>query len=400
MSIGQVAGLALDREVAFPAISMTREAVERMKGERYAGYTTFPVSGRLILDVERLDIIRLHGLQYGGRQNQQMKNGVLLARVSGLELLDPNGVLIHTFDVGGLTSAAKVVETEQAAETEAKAAEDAVREKMAQELSARREAFRNTDVIGIRPGMSVAEAEAIIREHIEVGWVGELAADTPISNTRSPDRPYSYFKTYISADGSEHVALFWHPEISDKVQGVTRTVMLPENISDEAVFAQLKEKYGNDMLVPSAKIPAWIWTVDYGESSKPQTSSSPTAEQRFRYGQCNSTASAKISVGYLNIIEGKPLTFEVKRSLPDGIKTTEIGIWGGSSGYAPGKPTTWDSGGWQECGPTVSAEIRTHYDDKVLAVGMYDLSTYAPVYDALMKKKKEDADSAGSNLSL
>jgi hypothetical protein len=248
--------------------------------------------------------------------------------------------------------------------------------------------------------MSVAEAEAIIREHIEVGWVGELAADTPISNTRSPDRPYSYFKTYISADGSEHVALFWHPEISDKVQGVTRTVMLPENISDEAVFAQLKEKYGNDMLVPSAKIPAWIWTVDYGESSKPQTSSSPTAEQRFRYGQCNSTASAKISVGYLNIIEGKPLTFEVKRSLPDGIKTTEIGIWGGSSGYAPGKPTTWDSGGWQECGPTVSAEIRTHYDDKVLAVGMYDLSTYSPVYDALMKKKKEDADSAGSNLSL
>jgi hypothetical protein len=31
---------------------------------------------------------------------------------------------------------------------------------------------------------------------------------------------------------------------------------------------------------------------------------------------------------------------------------------------------------------------------------MYDLSTYSPVYDALMKKKKEDADSAGSNLSL
>ncbi|MCF8126951.1 MAG: peptidoglycan-binding protein [Deltaproteobacteria bacterium] len=396
--ISRVAGLALDREVAFSAFQMPREKVERIKGERYSRSPSFPVTGRLVLDVERMDMVRVYGPKSSARQKQQMNNSVLLARVTGLELLDQDGGLIHRYDVSGLTSADKVAADEKAASDKVRAVEEAAREKNEQELSAGKEALSKADVIGIRPGMTVEEAEKIIRSHMEVGWVGELAEDSTIAQLKSPDRPYHHFRTYISKNGREHIAIFWHPEISERLQAVTRTLMLPDNISDETVFAQLKEKYGSDVLIPSNKVPAWIWTVDYGAAPSLRKVSGVTNEMRFRRGTCYSTISPNLSMQYLNILDGEPLTRQVKKRLPNAVKTTQIRVLGGGSGQL--KQKQWDPDAWQECGPTVSAEIKTYNKDKVLAVGMYDLSTYAPVYDALMKKKKKDGQGKGKRLSL
>jgi hypothetical protein len=244
MSIGQVAGLALDREVAFPAISMTREAVERMKGERYAGYTTFPVSGRMILDVERLDIVRLHGLRYGGRQNQQMKNGVLLARVGGLELLDHTGKLIHRYELENLASEAKAA-AEKVAEAEAQAVEDS-----------------RIEIHGVRLGMSASEAESILRSNQKIETVYSFSKGSPLVVYSDPSKihfePYSSGLIFFANEEKNAIVLFFNNDNS--VIGVTRK-MLADGLAKEALASSLRKKYGRST---TSDRHGWVW----GEEEK------------------------------------------------------------------------------------------------------------------------------------
>lgn len=384
---GAVGGLALDREVTFSPVPVEKETVQRAQGERYRNAAVFPVIARLIVDVERMDMVRLRGQL--GSQQQELRNGALLGQVVGLEVLDQSGALIHSIDVATLKSAVDVASAEQVAQSKAQATENRAREQQQQELSSRRDALRNADVIGIRPGMPVAEAEKIIREHMVVGWVGELADDAP--GVRSPNRPYNYFRTFISNDGSEHVALYWHPEISNKLQGVTRTLVLPDKMSDEAVLTSLKNKYGTDLLVPSQKTPAWVWTVDFGASKRLRQLSNPTKEDRFRMGPCQASIQGKIRIRWLDILEGEPITSSIQRRFPSSAGTTaSIRVNGGKSGTY--KQPQWEVTQWKECGPTVSANVNSSNLGKVLEVGLFDLSTYGPVYDALMKKKNKEAE--------
>lgn len=382
LKIGNVSALALDREVAFPRVKVPRKIVERAIGKRYSA-SNFPVTGRVVLDIQGVDIVRLKS-----KSDEEVYNGVILARVSGVELVDDNGRLIHSFDVASLTSADEVAKAKQAAQAKALATDKKARTQKNEVRTARREALHKADVIGIRIGMDVREAERIIREHMNVGWIGELSADAPASRTRSANRPYSYFKTYISADGSEHVALFWHPEISERLMAVTRTLMLPKETQEDAVLAQLKDKYGTDVLVSSNKRESWVWTANYGEAPALKHTANPTDESRFRIfrmGQCYATVQGAFRISSLDIIEGEPVTFDVLRRLPSGVNTKNIEVGGGRGGNY--REPQWDPDVWKKCGPTISAAINSSKSGKILSVGIFDLATYASVYEEAIKGK-------------
>ena len=379
MNFGNVSALALDREVAFPRVKVSRKTVERAIGNSYsAGY--FPVTGRVILDIQGVDIVRLKA-----KPDEEVYNGVIRARVSGLELVDDNGRLIHSFDVASLTSAAEVTNAKQVAKVKALAAKKEARAQKEHMQTARREALHMADVIGIRIGMDVREAERIIREHMDVGWIGKLSSNKPAVSVRSPNRPYSHFKTYISADGSEYVALFWHPEVSSRLMAVTRTLMLPKDIKQDEVLVQLKDKYGADVLVSPPNRASWVWTSDYGKAPAVKHIANPTDAYRFRMGQCYATSRSSFGISSLDIIEGKPVTRDVLRRLPSGMGATIIDVYGGKGGtYSDPK---WDPHAWTACGPAVSAAINPRNSGKTLSVGIFDLAAYASVYNKVIKGK-------------
>ena len=411
--ISRLGGLALDREVEFSAFPVIGDSVEQFKGERYRRSATFPVTGRLILDVERMDVVHVMGSISGRSKKERMSNSAMLARVAGLELYSQDGRLIHRYDISKLTSLSDVAESKKAAQAEASAAENAAlaaeakarsareaeRKKQMEELTVRRESLRNSDVIGIRPGMTVREAENVIKAHMRIGWIGELNPDDFSVKYRAPDRPYNNFRVYVSADGDEHIALFWHPEFSDRLQAVTRTIVLPEKVSKEVALAQLKEKYGTKELLSSQTDSSWIWTVDYGNSQAGKDISDRQDANGFQSNDvCGSRIDTAFRIGSFKIIEGEPLTYEVKKRLPAAARTAEIDIRAGSSGRR--NNAAWDTKTWEKCGPVISAEIKEFNDRNVLGVGMYDLSTYKPLFDRLMNKKKNDAEKAAGDLTL
>ena len=384
LKIGNAKILGLDREVAFTPVTVSQEVVERAIGNRHSA-GNFPLTGRVVLDVEGVDVVRL---KLKRQADAEVYNGVILAHVSGLELVDENGHLIYAYNVGALTKASEVAKAKEAAEAKAQADADAALAQKEQAHSARRETLRNADAIGIRIGMAVQEAVGLIRKHMDVGWVGELSEKAP--GVRSPSRPYNYFQTYVSADGREHLALYWHPAISDRLMAVTRTILLPENTREDAVLSQLKDKYGDDFIVFPPDNASWVWTADYGEAPSLKRASDPTDEMRFRQGQCHATIRSAFPITSFDMIEGEPVTFSVMRRLPDALSTTVVDVYSGKGGtYSDPK---WDPDVWKPCGPTVSAAIKSNNLGKTLSVAIFDLAAYGPVYDKALKEKMKPAD--------
>ncbi|MEX0903699.1 MAG: hypothetical protein WDZ76_13365 [Pseudohongiellaceae bacterium] len=101
--LGSIDTLALDRELAFPAVPVDRATAERAQGN-VRGATGFPVTGRVLLDIERSDVVRLD-VPYRGQERRIMHNGTLLASIAGMELIDSNGELITTIERGALAAA-------------------------------------------------------------------------------------------------------------------------------------------------------------------------------------------------------------------------------------------------------------------------------------------------------
>lgn len=96
-NIGSIGALALDREVAFPAIEVSRDVVERARAGTRSPSPDFPVIARVLLDVERVDVVKLLA-NYGGRDGQPLNRGALIARVAGLQVLSATGELIASLD--------------------------------------------------------------------------------------------------------------------------------------------------------------------------------------------------------------------------------------------------------------------------------------------------------------
>lgn len=123
------------------------------------------------------------------------------------------------------------------------------------------------DVLGIRLGMSFADAEKLIREHMEIGNV--LVADRTLQTSAATGQiePYTSGRIFSSAEGNELIAIFDEPPAApETVLGIWRILRLPQGSVDSAgLKAILAERYGVPGTVQEVSLPfmntgvAYLW---------------------------------------------------------------------------------------------------------------------------------------------
>ena len=108
------------------------------------------------------------------------------------------------------------------------------------------------DIVGLRLGMGMAEAEDAIRHHMTVGAVldGTSVANGTGTHDLGPVR------IFVNADKTEQIVLL--DRSSGKVLGIRRTVAVAEALSDEQLLASLRSKYGPPLLGPASQ-GNWAW---------------------------------------------------------------------------------------------------------------------------------------------
>jgi hypothetical protein len=102
------------------------------------------------------------------------------------------------------------------------------------------------DILGIRLGMSFAEADALIRAHMEVGKVLTADRTRQISLVSGAIEPYTSGRIYASATGDELIAILDEPPAAaETVVGAWRIVRLPKGEATPAgLQSALTERYG------------------------------------------------------------------------------------------------------------------------------------------------------------
>ncbi|MBZ9936556.1 hypothetical protein LB518_09635 [Mesorhizobium sp. BR1-1-16] len=120
------------------------------------------------------------------------------------------------------------------------------------------------DVLGIRLGMSIDEADAIVRKAIDVGWVLENADD------RTNFDALDHVRVYVSSDKSENIALqLPHDDQPQHVIGVERFVAVAPTVPEKGIEKLLIGKYGAPSMHDEASH-TWIWAdkkIDQGVCS-------------------------------------------------------------------------------------------------------------------------------------
>jgi hypothetical protein len=96
------------------------------------------------------------------------------------------------------------------------------------------------DVIGIRLGMSMSQAENIVRSHMQVGWIIGPKGSLPYASEQVRGVP----KIFIARNGSEAVILASNPAVSDRVLGVRRVLFMDHPVDSATLQGKLYDKYG------------------------------------------------------------------------------------------------------------------------------------------------------------
>lgn len=101
------------------------------------------------------------------------------------------------------------------------------------------------DIVGLRLGITMDEAEKIVRAHMQVGRVFELSRVPPLLPTDAVPA-YASGKLFIREDGRETIGLINEPPAaSDRVVAVTRGLTAPAGQMPAAlVLSSLRNKYG------------------------------------------------------------------------------------------------------------------------------------------------------------
>lgn len=109
---------------------------------------------------------------------------------------------------------------------------------------------KELDVIGIKLGMTLEEAESIIRKHMDVGRVleGKRLYDGSLKSSRII--PATSGKLFVSKDEREIIAILDEPPaVSGKVLAAWRRVYIPAGtLLPAEALAGLKEKYGDPVI--------------------------------------------------------------------------------------------------------------------------------------------------------
>jgi hypothetical protein len=102
------------------------------------------------------------------------------------------------------------------------------------------------DMVGLRLGMSFAEAEEIVRNEMKVGTVLQGKRAFASAAPGQIATPMSSGKLFISDDGLELIALMDEPpSAANRVVAMWRRVYVPENTAlPEEIFAKVIQKYG------------------------------------------------------------------------------------------------------------------------------------------------------------
>ncbi len=261
------------------------------------------------------------------------------------------------------------------------------KEKDAARTAARAELLK-ADIVGIRLGMTLAEAEQLIRGRMKLRGV---ASSKPPSNSvvggalwiKNPRIPYSEFRTFVSADGEEEIVLFFHLKVSDRVLGVARRVQLQAGVTDEMVIKQLQEKYGRAPLVigkpsPTNGFSTWLaWVVDFGRPIDRDCGADLVCA--WSRDVCRTDLSS-VANWYLSIVEPEADAGKVM----SGAKYPKMEtLWLETVGAVSSDSwdnRTWDAAKWRGCGPSVLAGVAPNHKPPVLDVAIFDLATYAEIY--------------------
>ena len=108
------------------------------------------------------------------------------------------------------------------------------------------EKTKGLDLVGVRLGMDMAEAETVIRAHMDVGrvLVGKRLHDGSFDEGLLA--PATSGKMFISKDGNEVIAIYDEPPSEEKVLIVWRQVyMEPGSVQIRDIDAVLRQKYGD-----------------------------------------------------------------------------------------------------------------------------------------------------------
>ncbi len=300
--LGAGDALALDRMLDVPPLPLPRGDAERMltPPRQPAEFKQYLGAFLFFFDVEIEDVVTSDRFY------------VFKAKLLGGTLVGTRGEVLKKYAAAEFPSVASIrageraneearkaaLAGEQKAQAEAKAEREARaradEQAQQQKVADRREGLKDADIAGIRLGMTVPEAERIIRKHISVGWVLEPSYEAAAQKkfNADPDRPYRHFRAFSNTDGKEQIVLFWHPEASDRVLAVTRSMPIPEDMKHRDIQGQLVEKYGEPAVqqAPAGSrgrgMPRLVWTADFGTSRGLETVKDPGNEHRFRSGSC------------------------------------------------------------------------------------------------------------------
>jgi hypothetical protein len=221
---------------------------------------------------------------------------IMLAHVDSVTLLSPDDTVLAELPLDSFPLAAD--RWSQVVGTASKAAEDAAKVKAEQARSeAERIAKANADatsalekaragvedaaqgalrgpygpdVVGIRLGMTFEEADAIIRKHMDVGWV-IINPATPMSKQTDPNIPdISSLRGYFSRDRNEAIVLLdMPPEAAGRVLGVTRDFNVALGTGDSDIETALVQKYGKPSKKVASPSTIWRWGGESGACSSP-----------------------------------------------------------------------------------------------------------------------------------
>lgn len=96
------------------------------------------------------------------------------------------------------------------------------------------------DMVGLRLGQSLQEAEATVRAHMDVGRIFEVSASAAV-----PPAPFAAGKLFLSRDEREIIAIHPGPAAADgRLAGAWRRIYVPASIVADAASGPMQAKYG------------------------------------------------------------------------------------------------------------------------------------------------------------
>jgi hypothetical protein len=216
------------------------------------------------------------------------RNWIVEARLIGASVYSPHQELLKTFTANDFVSVEKKVAADQQREA-----------KIVEQQRSRIASLAQMDLLGVRLGMSVKEAESVLRANQKIQTVYRFSASPPprqaSASTIEHFQPYTSGLLFLANEGKDVIVLFYGSV--NEVIGVTRK-MLPDGLTKEKLTTALNDKYGKPTHTDNH---GWTW----GQTSKGFACA----------GHGNIDPGSKIE-----LVEGKPVEHVTYKAVGIGVR--------------------------------------------------------------------------------